>query len=318
MVWSVIGFYLVRIAFKPFQYPFHVFRPWLIQPLFATLFFLGPVLNIFRVDMINQQLVFIGQYYPFELEYLMWLPLGFYGGVLLVGVITAVFGRLFCGWACPHNILTEVTKVFRGLLGIEALPNFFKRLQNKYPALQATYAKVVSVIAGILFCYGMTFLLFAYVVPLDWLLTQYQQGARMSLIMGQVLFTLIGVFLMYSGHLFCKTCCPYGLAQSISAYNAGKWRPMEIKFSGDKGSDCKTCTGCQQVCPVEIDPRDFAKGTVAVGQFLGCWNCGECIDACKQVHDYKSQPSLLSFSKPFGKSVKSKTAKASVRPFIQS
>ncbi len=285
----------MRIAFDPIKYPYHVFRPWLVQPFFWVLFFLSPALNIFRVDVINEQLIFLGQSYPFEMQYLMWLPLGFYGGVFLVGIVTAFFGRLFCGWACPHNIMTEWTKVFRGLLAIEALPNGFKRLQKKYPALNTKTAKVFSVLVSIVITYVTMFLLFGYVLPFDWMLNQYATGPHPTFVMGQVLFTLVAVFLMYSGHLFCKMCCPYGLAQSISAYSAGKWRPMEIKFTGNRQNDCGTCTGCQQVCPVDIDPRDFEHGTVKVGQFQGCWNCGECIDACNQVHETQEKSSLLKF-----------------------
>jgi len=284
----------VKIAFNPRQYPFNVYRSWVVQPLFGILFFLGPVLNLFRVDMIHQHLVFLGHPYPFELQYLKWLPIVFYGSALSIAVITAFFGRLFCGWACPHNILTEATRVIRGILGIEAIPVFYKRWQQRFALLAHPGMKLVAALGSILLMYGMTFLLFTYVVPLDWLLGQYLAGSpHPALIMGQLLFTTIGLFLLMSGHLFCKTCCPYGLAQSISAYHSQKRRPMEIKFTGTIEENCKTCTGCQQVCPVAIDPR----GPLKVGQFLGCWNCGECIDACKQVHAHKGTPPLLSFSR---------------------
>jgi flavoprotein len=87
------------------------------------------------------------------------------------------------------------------------------------------------------------------------------------------------------------------MAQSLSAYHEGsRWQSMEIGFKGDKVEDCKTCSACQIMCPVDIDPRE--QSNLKVGQFYGCFNCGECIDACKFVHDFKGQGGLLSFKNP--------------------
>jgi polyferredoxin len=135
----------------------------------------------------------------------------------------------------------------------------------------------------------------AYVVSPAWIVAQYLSGApHIALVFGQGLLVLIGLFLLYCGHDFCRTCCPYGMAQSISSYQSGKWRPLEVHFTGgDRAAACKTCSACQQVCPVDIDPRDTGK--LHVGQFEGCFNCGECIDACKTVFSKRDTPSLLRF-----------------------
>lgn len=289
---------------NPFKYRYHVFRGGLIQPFFWALVFLGPALDVFRVDMINQQLVFLGQAHSFRFETLMWLPVGFYGAVILIGLVSFLWGRLFCGWACPHNTLTEWTRPLRAMLGPklgrETQPRWMKLLLRKNPhVLEALFW--LSPVIALPLTFVLSVLLSFYVVPPQWVLGQYAGGhPHIALLWGNGLFMLIGLFLLYAGHDFCRTCCPYGMGQSISAYHENSpWRPMEIRFSGDEVSQCKTCTACQIACPVDIDPRKPALGgNLMVGQFDGCFNCGECIDACKYIHSFKQKSGLLSFAHP--------------------
>lgn len=287
------------------KYRYHAFRSLLTQPLFWGLVFLGPQLDVFRVDMIHQRLVFAGQHLPFEFEHLMWLPIGFYAVVILIGIVSFIWGRLFCGWTCPHNTLTEWTRPIRAMLGEtwgrEDKPKWMKRLIRRYPHSQELLMWASPMVA-LPITFALSVLLSCYVVPPDYVWAQYASGKpHIALVWGHGLFTLIGLFLLYAGHDFCRTCCPYGMAQSISAYHENsRWRPMEIFFSGDKASQCKTCQACQIVCPVALDPREGTlSGTdLKVGQFDGCFNCGECIDACKFVHSFRQNPGLLSFRHP--------------------
>lgn len=290
----------MKISNNLFKYRYHAFRGKLTQPLFAALVFLGPALDIFRVDMLNQRLVFLGKHLPFVFDTLMWLPIGFYGAVILIGVISFIWGRLFCGWTCPHNTLTEWTRALRAMVNRDEKPSWMKRLIRKHPHAQELLFWL-SPILSIPLAIALSILLSFYVMPPSFVLTQYASGhPHTALAWGNGLFTLIGLFLLYAGTDFCRTCCPYGMAQSVSAYHENsRWRPMEIQFTGNQANDCKTCQACQMVCPVDIDPRDATlTGEVKVGQFDGCFNCGECIDACKTLHSYKKVPGLLSFNQP--------------------
>jgi ferredoxin-type protein NapH len=299
----------MKVPNNPLKFRYHAFRGRLLQPLFWALVFLGPVFNIVRVDMLTQHVVYFGKAYPFNFNSLMWLPIGFYGAVIIIGIVSFVWGRLFCGWTCPHNTLTEWTVGLRALVGREAKPVWLKRLMRKVPAPIWVY-RTLSILLGFALTFTLSVLLSFYVIPPDWGTAQYLSGAaHPALVCGNLLLMLIGLFLLYAGHDFCRTCCPYGMAQSISAYHENsRWRPMEIQFTGDQASECKTCQGCQSVCPVEIDPRDGTlAGMLKVGQFDGCFNCGECIDACKTVQQYRGKKGLLSF-KLGGKSAKLKPA----------
>lgn len=286
----------MKMSLNPLRYRYHFFRRWVVQPFFWALFFLSPVMDWFRVDMMSQRIIFFGQAYPFQHQYVQWIPIGFFGCVLVIAVSSVVLGRLFCGWSCPHDTMTEWTRPIRALAKREPELLWMKRLFRRFPEMRKPMVVMAPVVA-----IGMTFtlslLLASFIVPPEWILGQYVSGApHLALVFGQGLFTLIGLFLLYCGHDFCRTCCPYGMGQSISAYQGGKWNPMEIRFSGDKVSQCKSCTVCEQVCPVDIDPRDPLN--LKVGQFDGCFNCGECIDACKYLHSFKGEKGLLSFRGP--------------------
>jgi ferredoxin-type protein NapH len=290
----------MKISNNFLKYRYHAFRGKLIQPLFWCLIFLGPALDIFRVDMLNQKLVFWGKHLPFAFNNLMWLPIGFYGAVICIGIVSFIWGRIFCGWACPHNTLTEWTRAIRAAVGRDEKPAWMKKLIRKHPNTRELLA-LLSPLVGVPLTLMLSVLLSFYVMPPDFVLSQYASGhPHIALVWGNGLFTLIGLFLLYAGSDFCRTCCPYGMAQSISAYHENsRWRPMEIQFTGSVTEDCNTCQACQMVCPVAIDPRSGTlTGQVKVGQFDGCFNCGECVDACKYLHSFKQAPGLLSFNRP--------------------
>jgi polyferredoxin len=266
--------------------PFLTLRRWLTQPLAWALFFISPWVNAFRVDMLGQQVWFWGQSAPFSQQSLQWIPLGFFGGVLFIALTSVLLGRWFCGWSCPHNTLTEWTRPIRQLAGREPLSNALKRMKRFNPG-RFRALQWAAPLGGVALTIALTFSLAAFMLPPTWILNQWASGQpHIALVFGQGLFTLIGLFLLYCGHDFCRTCCPYGMGQSISAYVGNRWRPMEIQFTPPDKQSCNTCTACQQICPVDIDPRQ--PDNLRVGQFDGCFNCGACIDACQVVHQYQT------------------------------
>ena len=78
-----------------------VFIRLLVRITALALFFLVPVLNLFRIDLVNQHFYLLTQKFSFHEGY-----------ILLLAILTLVFsfvsisqwfGRQFCGWLCPHN-----------------------------------------------------------------------------------------------------------------------------------------------------------------------------------------------------------------------
>jgi ferredoxin-type protein NapH len=279
--------------------PFMTVRRWLSQPLAWAFFFISPWVNAFRVDMLDQRIWFLGQPYPFSQATIQWIPLGFFAGVLFIALTSVVLGRWFCGWSCPHNTLTEWTRPLRQLVGREPLSPALKRIKRFKPSM-FKQLQWLSPVCSLLLTFALTFSLAGFVLPPTWLTQQWLGGSpHIALVFGQGLFTVIGLFLLYCGHDFCRTCCPYGMGQSISAYVGNRWRPMEIVFTEPDQQGCNTCTACQQACPVDIDPRQSQN--LHVGQFEGCFNCGACIDACHYIHQWNT--GWLRFGRPRSSSV---------------
>ncbi len=282
---------------NPIRYPFHTFRGLLVQPFFWALMFLSPVLGIFQLDVINQHMIFLGQPYPFNQGTLMWLPICFFGAVLIIAFSCTLGGRLFCGWVCPHNAMTEWTHNLRMLIGIGKRPYYLTRLEQQWPWVRAA-SILISLVWALAVTYLISTLFLFYFVPVQWFFDHLISGTLPFIVWsGQGLLMLIGLFLLYAGHEFCRNACPYGIAQSLSAYLSAKWLPMEIRYRfGDDQSACKSCHACQSSCPVDIDPRKPENLLVGIAE--GCFNCGECIDACSYVRSPKNEPGLLYFKRP--------------------
>ncbi len=279
---------------NPVKYPFHTFRGLLIQPFFWALLLLSPVLHIFQLDVINQQMIAWGHAFPFNQNTLMWVPLGFFGCVLVIAFVSTIWGRLFCGWVCPHNTLTEWTRPIRTLIGIGQKPFRQQHIEKRLPWMRGVNIGF-SIIWALAITYLISTLFLFYFVPVDWFLSNIQAGTLPMVVwFGQGLMMLIGLFMLYAGHEFCRSACPYGLSQSLSAYLSAKWTPMEIRYKpGADQSPCRSCHACQSACPVDIDPRKPENLLVGIGE--GCFNCGECIDACTYVRTKQNKDGLLYF-----------------------
>ena len=281
------------------QARFHFSRRFLTQPIALFIFFLSPLLNIFRIDVVQLKLIFWGQTYPFVFEYYRWIPIVFFAGVVIIALVSTIGGRIFCGWACPHNTLTELTRLIRKLIGLEPKHWKQKQLENKTPIFKVLNP-VISLLFAVLTTYIMsTLLIFYFISPSFWLEQYSGQGEDLVIIIfTQGLLTLIGLFLIYAGHGFCKSACPYGLAQSLMAYVSEKLAPMEIRMHPENSiADCGACKGCQTACPVDLDPREFITAGAKLGAFDGCFNCGDCIDACRTIQNKKQthQNGFLTF-----------------------
>lgn len=285
------------IPFQPWRYPLHTVRYWLTQPFFWALFMLSPLFHVFQMDVIHQQVIVWGQVYPMNPDTLKWLPIGFFACVLIIAFASTLGGRLFCGWVCPHNTLAERTRQIRQWIGLGGRTyrqtQFLRRNPWGKVALPAA-----SLLWAILLGYAMSVLFLLYFVPLAWYLGHVQAGTLpIAVVFGQGLFVLIGLFMVYAGHDFCRSACPYGLAQSLSAYLSAKWSPMEIGYiPAEDQSLCGGCSACQSACPVDIDPRKPENLMVGIGE--GCFNCGDCIDACRYVRSRRGGGSLLGFRLP--------------------
>ncbi|MBC7745437.1 MAG: cytochrome c oxidase accessory protein CcoG [Flavobacterium sp.] len=265
-----------------------------------ALLFAGPFIRmndeqLILFNILERKFVFFGiifwpqDFYLFVLAMLIFL--------VFIVLFTSVFGRIWCGWACPQTIFMEL--VFRKIeYWIEGDSNKQKKLDASRVSLEKVFKKGLKhlIFLAISFLIANTFL--AYVISTEELLRIISEPLNQHLtgFIAIVLFTLAfyGVF-AYLREIVCTVICPYGRLQGVLLDNQsmivgydyqrgeprGKIKKEEINLHGD----CVDCNLCVDVCPTGIDIR---KGTQ-----LECINCTACIDACDMVMEKTHRPLRL-------------------------
>jgi cytochrome c oxidase accessory protein FixG len=218
------------------------------------------------------------------------LALSFILFIVFIIVFTIIFGRLFCGWACPQTIFMEM--VFRSLeYWIEGDYKEQIRLKNA-PWSTAKVAKRIAKHSAFLlisFLIANTFL--AYIIGSEHLWSiqtsniKHHLGGLISISIFSIVF--YGVFAWLREQV-CTTICPYGRLQGVlldrnsmvvgydhlRGESRDKIHKNEDRLAAGKG-DCIDCNHCVQVCPTGIDIRN--------GTQMECTNCTACIDACDEM-----------------------------------
>jgi cytochrome c oxidase accessory protein FixG len=206
-------------------------------------------------------------------------------------LFTAVAGRLWCGYACPQTVYTEIFMwIERAIEGDRNARMKLDRaaLSSRKFALKA--AKHGAWIALALWT-GFTFV--GYVTPIRELLAEVKD---LSLGPWETFWVLFYGFATYGNagwmrEQVCKYMCPYARFQSamfdrdtlIITYDAGRGEPRGKRSPGNPGpGDCVDCSICVQVCPTGIDIRN--------GLQYECIGCAACVDGCDQVMDKVGRP----------------------------
>jgi cytochrome c oxidase accessory protein FixG len=262
----------------------------LLSIIYLILFFSLPFVKVnqeplFLMNITERKFILFGAiFWPQDLFLFV---LGMLAFILFIVLFTVVFGRVFCGWACPQTIFMEM--VFRKVeYWIEGSAMQQKAL-NKGPwNLEKLIKKSskISVFFIISFLIANTFL--AYVTGIDSVFALYHHGLKENTgtFISLLLFTLIFFFVyLWFREQVCIVVCPYGRLQGVLldknsivvAYDyvrgesRGKFKKNEIRTKGD----CIDCSQCVKVCPTGIDIRN--------GTQLECINCTACIDACDHM-----------------------------------
>lgn len=203
--------------------------------------------------------------------------------MVFIVLFTVVFGRLWCGWACPQTIFMEM--VFRRVeYWIEGDAAHQKAL-NKMPWNTEKILKKtakLSLFFVISFIIANTFL--SYIIGIDKLFSfAAEPSAHVGGLISLLVFTGIffSVFAWFREQA-CIVVCPYGRLQGVLlvkesivvAYDYIRGEPRgKFKKNAPKATgDCIDCRQCVKVCPTGIDIRH--------GTQLECVNCTACIDAC--------------------------------------
>lgn len=212
--------------------------------------------------------------------------------VLVVIFATAVFGRVWCGWACPQTVYLEflfrpIDRFFAGTVGKGGKPRHDMPPWKKIARI-LTYIVLSTIIAN-------SFL--AFFVGTDalwqWMRSSPTDHPVAFAVMLVVTLGMTFDFLWFREQ-FCTVACPYGRFQSVMldrnslivAYDERRGEPRHKgkRVEGEQG-DCVACNQCVVVCPTGIDIRD--------GLQMECINCTQCIDACDAVMTKVNLPTGL-------------------------
>lgn len=215
---------------------------------------------------------------------------------LALFLFTTVAGRLWCGYACPQTVYTEIFMwIERQVEGDRARRMKLDRSEfsgRKFKLKAIKHALWI----GFSIWTGLTFV--GYFTPIRELLGQL---ASASLGPWQIFWVLFYGFATYGNAGFmreqvCKYMCPYARFQGVMfdkdtwviTYDPDRGEPRGArskKADLDGTGDCVDCSLCVQVCPTGIDIRD--------GQQYECIGCAACIDACDQVMERVGSPKGL-------------------------
>lgn len=242
-----------------------------------ALFVLLPYVDIggrpaILLDLFHRQFTFFGATFrPADGYLLMLFGLAV---VLTVFLVTALAGRVWCGWGCPQTVYLEW--VFRPIE---------RALRRHRAVMWAVYAALSIALANVFL---------AYFVGAE-RVTTWMFGSPADHPVG------FGVVLAVSGLMFfdfayfreqtCILACPYGRLQSvlldkrslIIGYDERRGEPRgkatkahrALPVVDQRVGDCVDCRACVNTCPTGIDIRR--------GLQMECVGCAQCIDACDAI-----------------------------------
>jgi len=205
-------------------------------------------------------------------------------------LVTAVAGRVWCGFACPQTVYTEI------FLWIERKFEGPRSSRIRLARQPWTFAKAARKVgkhaAWLLVALWTGFTFVGYFTPVR------ELGASIAgfgLGPWETFWVLFYALATYGNagwmrEQVCKYMCPYARFQSamfdkdtlIVSYDVARGEPRTPRQTAQGAGDCIGCSMCVQVCPTGIDIRK--------GLQYECIGCAACVDACNGVMDKIARP----------------------------
>lgn len=269
---------------------------------FFLLFIFAPILDVFRFDLTQNHLILLGHPWTigmaefqtgqvsstemaWSIMLRLFLPVGL---VVAAGVLISwKWGRLYCGWLCPHFSVVEIINALMrrasgkpSLWDRKKLPEQQKDGKHIKPNGQWWFITAISVL---LFSFIWAVVLLTYLLPPREI---YSNLFSMSLSRNQFIFIgaatiLLVIEFTLARHLFCRFGCAIGLFQSLVWM--GNKKAMVVAFDLKRAKECGDCdTSCEHACPMRLKPRSIKR------HMFTCTQCMQCVAACENVQKIKS------------------------------
>ena len=219
-------------------------------------------ISVGNLDLMDPALMF--QYILLNKEFYFALLLA--GGIPLI--LTLLFGKVFCGWVCPYNLIAEFTDKIRKKIRPKTI-----HIKNKNPKPQY-YWFIFGTIVSIIAVSGIpviTFISFPGLISAQ--IADYVFFGALGFELVFIIIILI-LEILIAPRFWCKYVCPVGATLALLRSE----NTLSIKYDAKScGDNCplnlKKETLCNAACPLQLNPRQK-------GIYPYCINCGACIEAC--------------------------------------
>ena len=205
-------------------------------------------------------------------------------------LVTALAGRLFCGFACPQTVYTMIFTWIEAKVEGDHLARLKLDqgpMSGRKLLLKATkHGLWILVAAWTAITFVGYFTPIRELLPTIFVLETGPWEAFWLIFYAVFCYVQAGL----AREAVCQHMCPYSRFQGVMfdpttanvSYDRQRGEPRNVKHQAGATGDCIDCGICVQVCPTGIDIRD--------GLQYQCINCGLCIDACDQVMDKIGAP----------------------------
>ncbi|CAN5732684.1 cytochrome c oxidase accessory protein CcoG [soil metagenome] len=274
---------------------------WILMIVMLTIYYVTPWIRWDRPGVLPDQAVLVdfagGRFYFFGIQ--LWpQEVYFITGLLVMGalalfLVSALFGRLWCGYACPQTVWTDlfiyVERAFEcdrnARMKLDAAPWSFDKAWRKI----GKHAVWLAIAFGT----GGAWIFYFHDAPT--LITHFWigQAPATAYIFCALLTATTYAFAGFMREQVCVYLCPWPRIQGAMLDE----HSLQVTYLRDRGEtrgphkkgqawegrgDCIDCHACVVACPMGIDIRD--------GSQLECINCGLCIDACDEIMDKVERP----------------------------